>query len=407
MICNDCSILIILITNNMKRIIHTLIFALSFSSLYSQFVITNGNHVLEISSNFSGFYNYRSLNPGEVDNSKDRFKLRDAQLGLDGRVGNDFEYSLKVDFADMAANNINTVIDPENPGLLDANVTYKGFKWFDIKMGYGRVYYSRNAMVPFENTAYWQAPEITRGSIFSVRDVGVTLMKNFWKQRANVYFGAYTGLAELSVGGDNDPSGGLEYIGRADVSYPSRFRYREIDDRHTPIPMFSIGVAGRYADKTLPAGTVFPTNATSQYGLKVIDGVRYGYAFDAAFQYMGFSGQFEIHQLKSKPHNANDPLYQNYNLNQTNGYFLTGGYIAQINYYIKEWKTILSARYEEVDLNDLIAGKSKRFSPAIAYKLKGYSAMIKFQYFNIIQTESIDPFNWNNQFRLGMQFQLK
>ncbi|MEC4004802.1 porin [Flavobacterium sp. SUN052] len=391
----------------MKKITSILFICFIATTNYAQLVITNGKHILEISSNFSGFYNYRSLKEGENDYSKNRFKLRDAQLGIDGRVGNKFEYSLKVDFADMAANSINTVIDPENPGLLNANITYKGFKFFDIEMGYGKIYYSRNTLVPFENSAYWQGAEITRGSIFSVRDVGVTLKKNFWKQRANLYLGAYTGLGELSLAGDNDPSGKLEYVGRFDISYPSRFRYSEVDLRKSPIPMFSIGIAGRYADKKLPTGTAFPVNATSSYGIKVIDGKRYVYGFDVAFQYQGFSGQFEIHQIKAQPQDPNDPLYQNYTPNQTKGYFLAGGYIAQLNYYIKNWRTILSARYEELDLNDLVIGKSKRFSPAVAMKLKGSSAMVKFQYFNILKEENIDPFSWKEQFRLGIQFQLK
>lgn len=406
MICNACIILTILKNNNMKRILFSFLLILSFSKNNAQLIVSHGKHVLEISSNFSGFYNIRHMNLGETDNSKNRFKLRDAQLAIDGHVGNDFEYALKVDFADIASNNINTVIDPENPGLMDASITYKGLKYFDIKMGYGKLSYSRNSMVPFERTAYWQGAEITRGSIFSVRDVGFTLMKNFWKQRANVYLGAYTGLGELSLAGDNDPSGGLEYIGRIDVSYPSRFRYREIDEKHSAIPMFSVGIAGRYANKSLPADTTFPTNATSEYGIKVIDGKRYVYGFDCAFQYMGFSGQFEIHQMKAMPQNSNDPLFQNYTPEQTKGYFLAGGYIAQLNYYIKDWKTILSARYEELDLNDLVKGYSKRFSPAIAYKLKGYNAMVKFQYFNVIEEESIDPFKWREQYRLGMQFEL-
>ena len=392
----------------MKKIIFLFFtFIITTTSNYAQLVIANGKNILEISSNFSGFYNYRTLKTGENDYSKNRFKLRDAQLGIDGRVGNKFEYSLKVDFADIAANSSNTVIDPENPGLLNANITYKGFKCFDIEMGYGKVYYSRNTLVPFENSAYWQGAELTRGSIFSVRDVGVTLKKNFWKQRANIYLGAYTGLGELSLSGDNDPSGKLEYIGRFDISYPSRFRYSEIDIRHSPIPMFSFGIAGRYANKKLPTGTTFPTNATSTYGIKVIDGKRYIYGFDVAFQYQGFSGQFEMHQIKAQPQDPNDPLYQNFTPSQTKGYFLAGGYIAQLNYYIKDWKTILSARYEELDLNDLVKGKSTRFSPAIAIKLKGSSASIKFQYFNVIKEESIDPFSWKEQFRLGMQFQLK
>ena len=391
----------------MKYYLLTILGLITISKSFAQLTVSNGTHVLEISGSVSGFYNYRSLKAGEFDNSKNRFKLRDAQINLDGRVGEDFEYGLKVDFADMAANNITQTIDPENPGLLDASITYKGLHFMEVKMGYGKLYYSRDAMIPFEYSAYWQSAELTRGSIFSTRDIGVTLMKNFWKQRANIYLGAYTGLGELSIAGDNDPSGKLEYIGRFDLSYPSRYRYRDIDDRHTPIPMFSIGIDGRYMNKTLPAGTAFPVNATSSYGMKVIDGKRYIYGLDASFQYMGFSGEFEIQKIRMEPQNSNDPLFQNLTPQQTKGYILAGGYIAQANYFIKDWKTILSARYEVLDLNDLVPGNSQRFSPAIAYQINGFNAMIKFQYFNIIKEESIDPFNWNEQFRLGMQFQFK
>jgi hypothetical protein len=307
----------------------------------------------------------------------------------------------------MAANDNAEEIDPENPGLMEATVTYKGFHFLDVQMGYGKLYYSRSALVPFDFSPYWQRPELTRGSIFSTRDVGITLMKNFWKQRANVYIGAYTGLGELSLSGDNDASGQLEYVGRADVSWPARYRFREIDDRHTPIPMFSLGVNGRFMNKKLPDGEVFPTNATGEYGLKVIDGKRYVYGLDASFQYMGFSGQFEIHQIKSEPQNPNDPLFLNFTPDQTHGYVLSGGYIAQANYFIKSWKTVLSARYEELDLNDLAEGKSERFSSAIAYQIDGYNAVIKFQYFSIFKEESIDPLKWGEQFRIGMVFQFK
>lgn len=391
----------------MKSIIKaTLIFVLAAQS-NAQVTISNGKHVLEISGSISTYYNDRQLKFGEEDKEKNRFKLRDAQLDLEGRIGSDYEYNLKLDFADMAANNAGAEIDPENPGLMEATVKYKGFDFLDIEMGYGKVYYSRSSMNPFNYSAFWQRAELVRGSIFSRRDVGVTLMKNFWKQRANFYLGAYTGLGELSLTGDNDPSGQLEYIGRFDISFPARYRYREIDDRITPIPMFSLGVNGRIMNKRLPNGEAFPENATSEYGLKVIDGRRYVYGLDASFQYMGFSGQFEIHQIKSEPQNENDPLFQNLTPRQTKGYVLSGGFIAQANYFIKDLKTILSARYEELDLNDLVKGKSERFSTAIAYQMSGYNAMIKFQYFNILKEESIDPLKWDEQFRIGMQFQFK
>lgn len=390
----------------MKHILHAS-FLLFIANASAQVTLLNGRHVLELSGETSMYFNMRSLKEGEEDRSKDRFKLRDAQIELEGRVGADFEYELKVDFADMAANNTIEEIDPENPGLMEATMTYKGLPFVDVQMGYGKLYYSRNALVGFSWSPYWQRPELTRGSIFSTRDAGVTLMKNFWKQRANVYLGAYTGLGELSVSGDNDASGQLEYVGRVDVSYPARYRYRDIDDRHSPIPMFSLGVNARFMNKKLPDGEAFPDNATGEYGLKVIDGKRYVYGLDAAFQYMGFSGQFEIHQIKSEPQNPNDPLFQNLTPAQTHGYILSGGYIAQANYFIKDWQTILSARYEELDLSDLVPGKSERFSAALAYQIHGYNAMIKFQYFSIFKEETVDPLKWDEQFRIGMQFQFK
>lgn len=407
MICNAFTFSIIQKNLKMKLPLQAIILLSTASVSFAQVTISNGHHVLEISGSIATYYNDRQLKSGEEDQSKNRFKLRDAQVELEGRVGSDFEYGLKVDFADIAANNSTGIIDPENPGLMEASVLYKGFHFFDVEIGYGKLYYSRNALVPFDFTPYWQRPELTRGSIFSTRDVGVTLMKNFWKQRANVYIGAYNGLGELSLAGDNDASGQLEYVGRIDVSYPSRYRYREIDDRHSPIPMFSLGINGRYANKKLPAGESFPTNAASEYGLKVIDGTRLVYGLDASFQYMGFSGQFEIHQIKSEPQHDNDPLFMNLTPTQTKGYVLSGGYIAQANYFIKNWKTIVSARYEELDLNDLVEGNSQRFSSAIAYQINGYNAMVKFQYFNIIKEESIDPLKWDEQFRIGMQFQFK
>ena len=407
MTCNESTISIIQINNKMKPILLATAVFLFLGKTNAQVTISNGKHIIEISGSISTYYNNRQLKFGEEDKNKNRFKLRDAQLDIEGRVGSDYEYNLKLDFADMAANNSGVEIDPENPGLMEATIKYKGFQFLDVEMGYGKVYYSRSSMNPFNYSPYWQRAELLRGSIFSRRDVGATLMKNFWKQRANIYIGAYTGLGELSLTGDNDPSGQLEYIGRFDIAYPSRYRYREIDDRVTPIPMFSLGLNGRFMNKKLPAGEDFPTNALGEYGIKVIDGKRYVYGLDASFQYMGFSGQFEIHQVRSEPQNENNPLFQNFTSQQTKGYVLSGGYIAQANYFIKNIKTIVSARYEELDLNDLVKGRSERFSTAIAYQMNGYNAMIKFQYFNIIKEESIDPLKWDEQFRLGMQFQFK
>jgi phosphate-selective porin len=388
----------------MKKQIYILLVIIVFSSsVFSQLTITNGHHTLEITGAVSMYYNQRFLKPGEENQRKDRYKLRDAQIQLEGRVGRTVEYELQVDFADLAS----SVRDPENPGIMDAYVTYKGLDVIDVTFGYGKTPYSRASRVPFIYTPYWQRAEFLRGDIFARRDVGVTLSKSLWKQRISVFAGSYTGLGEISLNGDNDQSGQLEHMGRAEFAYPSRYRYRDIDTRHTPIPMFVIGGNARYTKRNLPTGTLFPGGAVGEYGLKVIDGERYTWGFDASAQYKGFSAQFELHQLVAKPNSAQSNLFQGYTLAETGGYVKMGGYVAQVNYYSKKLKTIFSSRYEEYNLNDLAPGINKRINAALAYQIDGFNSMIKLQYFHILEEESIDPLRWNYQIRIGWQYLFK
>lgn len=372
---------------------------------FGQLTLSNGYHSLEITGSIATYYNYRALKSGEFDHKKDRFNLRDAQLQLEGRIGHEWEYELQVDFSDLASSN-SGIIDTENPGLMEARVTFKGLSFIDVEMGYGKIYYSRSSLTPFIYSSYWQRAQINR-DLFSRRDVGLTLKKDFFNQTLNVYVGAYTGLGESSLIGDNDPSGQLMYAGRVDFAYPSRFRYREIDDKISPTPMFAVGFNGRYSNKKLPSGEVFPEGSSGEYGMKVINGEQFIYGMDFAFQYMGFSGQFEIHQMKGEPVSPSDQLFQGLNATQTKGYFLAGGWVSQLNYFFKDWKTILSIRYEEMDFNDLVAGRAKRYSPALAYQIKGFDAMIKAQYFGIIDEDPLDNLRWDEQFRIGLQFTFK
>lgn len=379
-----------------------LLLVFSLSESFSQVTLSNGEHVLEISGGVSSYYNHRILNADSDNRNKDRFRLRDAQLQLEGRIKNLYEYELQVDFVDLASTTTGA-IDPENPGLMDAYIRYKGLGFVDVQFGYGKLFYSRSSLVNFVSSPYWQRAQIVRGDIFSRRDVGVTLMKDLWRQRINIYAGVYTGLGEITLRGDNDASGQPEYVARVDFAYPTRYRYLEIDTRHTPIPMFAVGLSGRYTNKNLPEGRSFPPFSTGEYGLKQINGERYVYGFDAAFQYKGFSAQFEIHQLRGEPQSVSDALFHGYNEQQTEGYFLAGGYYSQLNYFSKKLRTIFSVRYEELDLNDLVSGNSKRLSAALAYQIKGFDSMIKFQYFNILEEEIIDPVRWSEQFRIGWQ----
>jgi len=384
----------------------TFILVLAVNTLYAQLTIGNGQHVLEISGRVSTYYNYRVLKPESDNKNKDRFKLRDGQVQLEGRVKNTLEYELQVDFVDLASF-ASGEVDPENPGLMDAYVTYKGFSLFDIQMGYGKLYYGASSLVPFNFSPYWQRAQIIRGDMFSRRDVGVTLMQNYWRQRINVYAGVYTGLGEITLRGDNDASGRPEFVGRIDVAFPSRYRYRNIDDKVSPIPMFQVGVNGRYTKKTLPEGRTFPSFSQGRYDVKVIDGERTAYGLDVSMQYMGFSAQFEIHQLLMNPSDDNSSLYRGFTPEEAEGYVLAGGWVAQANYFYKPWNLIVSGRYETLDISDLIPGASHRLGAAIAYQFKSFDSMIKFQYFTILKEEIIDPIRWTEQFRIGWQYNFK
>ncbi len=373
-------------------------------SARAQLTLTTGDHIMELGGMVSTYLNFRSIKEEAANQSrnKDRFRLRNAQLWLKGVVKDQLEYQVQVDFANMG--NLGTAdADPENPAIMDAFVLYKGLKCVDVKVGFSKLEYSRSSLVPFSSSPYWQRPELVRGDIFSRRDVGITLYSSPVKY-VNLSAGAYTGLGELSLGGDNDPSGKFEFVGRVELQYPARYRDRDIDTKVSPIPMFHVGVNARYANKALPAGQSFPEFAKGEYGLRVVDGKKLGYGLDASFQYMGFSTQFEIHKFRSTPQSASDPLLAGLPKEETGGYLHTGGYFVQANYFIKPAKLIVSGRFEELDLNDLINGNSQRVSGALAYQFNGFKSMFKLQYFNILRDESIATNRWREQVRFGWQY---
>lgn len=374
------------------------------STASAQVTLGNGDHVLEITGGVSMYYNQRFLKEGETNKRKDRFNLRDAQLQFEGRYKNTIEYELQFDLADIAQASAG-VIDPENPGLMDACVTFKGIPHLDITAGYTKLPYGRSSLVPFFQTPYWQRAELVRGDLFSRRDVGVTLSTTFCRQRISAYAGAYTGLGESSLRGDNDASGQLEYIGRIEAAWPSRFRKVDIDDRRTPVPMVAVGLNARYTDKTQPPGAFLPSFSAGEYNIKVIDGKRTVMGGDVAAQYKGFSVQVEGHMIRLEPAAANSALFQRLSREQHGGYVMAGGYYAQANWWSRKLRTILSVRFEELNLNDLAEGLSQRLGGAIAYQLGGNDVMIKAQWWHILEEEAaVDPLRWTEQARIGVQY---
>jgi len=370
---------------------------------FSQISWNNGVHSMELTGGISAYYNHRFMKPDETRLNKNRHRLRDAQLQIEGRYKRSIEYEFQVDFADLAGS-ANGPVDGENPGLMDAYVKFKVFEALDVQVGYGKTPYSRSSLVPFIYTPYWQRVEMVRGDLFPRRDVGVTLISSFWKQRIMIQAGAYNGIGELSLRGDNDASGQPEFIGRVDIAWPSRYRYRDIDDRVSPVPMFNLGMNARYTDRTMPAGQTLIPGSLGEYGVRIIDGEKTGYGFDVSAQYMGFSAQFELHQFILRPSSPNNALFLGTSPELHQGFVRSGGYYGQLNYFSRKWNSIFSARYESFNINDLADGELQRLSVAIAYQIRGYDTMIKVQYFDVFNEEVlIDELRWTEQIRFGVQ----
>ena len=386
------------------RSLSALLFLVFAPGAIAQLTLGTGDHSLEIGGYMSTFYNQRMLKAGETDHNNDRFQLRNAVVWLEGRHRNSVGYELQFDVASLAQAGANGV-DPENPGLMEASIAIKCLPHLNMLLGYSKVPYGRSPRVPFVYSPYWQRAEMLRGDIVSVRDAGITLSSAFWHERIKLYGGAYTGLGEAALGGSNDASGRPEVIGRIEVDMPSRYRLREIDDKRSPVPMFSVGASIRTMDKSQPTGSALPAGVAGAEGLKVIDGVRTAYGVDGAVQYMGFSGQFELDQVRFEPQSPTDPLYHGVASSKAQGYVLLGGFMGQLNYFHRKSRSILSVRYEELNWNDLVEGKERRIGGAYAYQIRDFNFMIKAQYWHILEEETtVAPFKWTDQVRIGIQY---
>lgn len=381
-----------------------------FSCVYGQVTLTNGQNVLEISGLISTNYTQRFLSSGSDDFKKNVFAINTASLGFEGRVGHYYEYKIQFDLSRLGFAG-----DGEFPSLLDANFTLKGFSLFDITIGYDKLPYSRSNLASFANQPYWQRAEIARGGIFSRRDIGICLKKDLWHQRINLAAGAYTGMGEYSLtsvtGGDNDPSGTPEYIGRIDFSWPGRYRYNNIlDVTHVPVPMISVGLNGRYVERkqSLAAGL-------ADFDLKILSGKKSAIGFDVAAQYRGFSALFEWHKFTLRPDSNrfsnSKPLLQG----KPTSYMKFGGVIGQVAYYNQLLKSGFLVRYDEFNPNDLIVNVTER---TICYgyvlMLDGYKSMIRFQYWQRVgpwNKGGFEPISrypgllrTNDQLRIGWQY---
>jgi len=388
------------------------------------FKISSGNNVVKIGTIISSYLDLRQYPAGAVPNyEKNTIKPKDARIDIQGKVGDDYEYHLQLDFGEWGS-----TYAPDGGPLDDANFTYKGLrKLFNINIGYGKVPFSLNSLVEHYESPYWERPEITAGEFMSRRDMGIRLDRAWLDGRVRAEAGVYTGVGEVVLGGTNDPSGAFEYIGRVEASFPENHNEEIVDIKGLTTPNISIGVNDRYTKRDLP-GNPSDTSTSAQFlpgetgdllnssssnmDFKVVNGAKNIFGFDASLEWQHFSAQFETIILKATPQNPNDPLLAGLPASETGGYFKAGGWYIQGNYFIAPAKVIISGRYDEINANDLIPGDGTHWSGGLCYQLKGYNSMIKVEFDQNLQFnpstlkyggESINTSSWHNEYRIGWQ----
>lgn len=377
----------------MKHI--SLIYFLAFTLLighqytYAQLTIGNGQYTLQISGNATAYFKGRIYNPGE-NKANNLFEMRNAQLDFKGWLGKYSYYELQFDVAQLFAR----TSDLDNPALREANFGFRIPKSMtDIRLGYGKVCYSRSNLVSFLVSPFVQRPFLTNGNTFSRRDIGVTITQSFWKQLVNVSFGLYTGQGESILKGNNDISGKFEYVGRVDISYPVKARYFDMDINTSPLPLVTAGANVRYMEKD--------NTINDEIFLRVVAGKKLTYGADLSLAWQGISIQAEMNQLRITPKDES----RLFNYNTT--YFRAGGYYAQLGYYCKWIKSNFAVRYDEMNQNDLVRGYLRNITASYCFLLSGTKNMLRFNYTNNLEEENIpdsSPLKWKHQFRVGWQY---
>jgi hypothetical protein len=404
-------LLITLVATTFGNVVEAQYSEFSSNSAASAFTLSSDANTLQIAGRVSGFYEYRMLKSGITNLSHNGFAVKDFDLDIFGKTANKFEYEFQVSLVDLVTaaatgNNANGNGNPQNPGFKAAYLQYKGWP-VHIKFGYDKVPYSQGSMSDVYGTPMWSHANLFGGDLFSRRDFGVTLNSQLLKNRINLYAGGYSGLGENFFEYGNDASGKLEFIGRAEFSYPGKMKYNIIDDENSPVPQFRIAVNARYTDKTQPAGHSIYTDAPDApgaYGLRVIDGKRLVYGGDAIIMYRGLSATFEAHMLQLQPTSSTDPLFEATPHSFNNGKVNAGGFVTGLNYNFQKIKSVFSVQYEDFNANDLIKGEQSWLYIAYAYKVSGFNSVLKAEYYIPTQEDgNSNPLKYTGQLRIGYQ----
>lgn len=241
--------------------------------------------------------------------------FRDLRLELEGAQGPFLDYKFQVDVA-------NLIYRDQGSAVVDAHITLDLPEQVDLIAGYQLVPFSRNSIIGFRHSPYFQRTTLVDGNLFARRDLGLVLQKQALQNQFMAYAGVFGGSGRFNP----YPNGkaGITTVARAEMAFPSRFRYEEIDLRHSPIPRAVVGVNGLWSTQQADSISFFLPFWVN--GDKAIGGL------DAAFCYQGLSLQAEWLQARILP--ADETAYSVY-----------GGFVSG-NYYLQPLKTALAFRYE-------------------------------------------------------------
>lgn len=371
----------------MKRILLILFFIAAGTQLFADFSFSSGTNSIEFSGLLTTIYNHRFYDEQETDLKKNHFALKDAQFKVEGLVYKIFEYELQMDLANLLVDRI----DKEDLDTIIQDAFVEIDLPVDIKIGYQKIPYSFLSMCTMADSPFLDRYEFIDEAIYR-RDVGLTVKYKFWKQRINLYAGAYNGDGKILK--NTDGSGFPEFVARISAAYPSRYRYDEVDLKVSPIPLFAVGANVRYTQKD----TDIVNDDDDNYPL-MVNGKRLVIGADAAASFMGFSAQAEYHLLKGIPSDSSSIF-----LAIESDSFLANAYVMQANYYIKPINTILAVRYDNIDSSSLILDNNRRtICYGINYLFRNeYAAAIKLNYFQHLPTPAGDEWK-EDEIRLSLQ----
>jgi len=385
----------------------------------SQFTLNSDNNTLSFAGRISAFYEWRDIKTGAGTTNDYRhngFWPKDVDMDILGKTTSKWVYEVHISYLDLATaattgNNVNdttfrsNTATPDAPGIKAAYVEYDGFK-IHIKLGYDKIPFSMWSMSDAYNTPFWEHPDLGKGDFFNRRDLGITLNTHLWNNRINLYAGAYSGVGEEVFEYGNDASGTLEYVGRAEFSYPSKSNYKIIDMDGEQTPTFRIGINGRYTDKAQPAGHSIYTDVPDALGanyLNFVDGYKTVYGGDFIAKYKGISVTFETEHVVAKPVSQLDPLYNGTPESKNKGVINAGGFTAGINYNWKPKKSVFSVNFEDLNVNDLVYGSEELLHVGYAYTVNRFNSVAKIEWIKPLQEDASAPLKYASELRIGYQ----